>query len=94
MKEDGSVIAIHRGWAYLGKGKKINQAVAIDRQGNNIAGFVAVLDYMVKNGNEPVDDNSHTYEGVDFVANTEGSDVNVDVIGEVQYIEGGLAFRW
>ncbi|CZR69801.1 uncharacterized protein PAC_19701 [Phialocephala subalpina] len=50
LGEDGKVFAIHRGSGRNGSGKKINQAVAINREGNDVADFVAVLDQIDTNG--------------------------------------------
>jgi hypothetical protein len=90
MGEDGFLFAIHRGSDKI-DGVVVNHAVAIDREGNDIAAFVAVLDYMAKHGPS----NGHGVGDVDFIVK-EGTGVKVETVKEVEKANGvkGLAFTW
>ena len=90
MGEDGFLFAIHRGSDKI-NGVVVNHAVAIDREGNDIAAFVAVLDYMAKHDS----DNGYGFGEVDFTVK-EGTGVKVEMIKEVKRANGfkGLAFTW
>ncbi|RYP43084.1 hypothetical protein DL768_010099 [Monosporascus sp. mg162] len=91
---EGTVIALHRGWAYKAHGKKINEAVAINRDGNDFAPFGSVLAYMVQHTEKHTKGNIGGEVGrVDFEAQKEGRDICVKVVEEAEKV-GGLAFTW
>ncbi|KAI0195295.1 trypsin-like cysteine/serine peptidase domain-containing protein [Xylaria flabelliformis] len=46
LDADGTVIALHRGWDHVVGGGLVNQAVAIDRDGNDFWAFRQTLEYM------------------------------------------------
>jgi len=93
VDDHGLVIAIHRGWGYKSNGEKINHAVAIDHEGNDIAAFVAVLDYMAKRSRERLDSDGQGFGDVDFMAKNEGNNIKVEMIGEAKEVEGHV-FTW
>ncbi|KAI0878343.1 trypsin-like cysteine/serine peptidase domain-containing protein [Hypoxylon argillaceum] len=49
LNADRIVIALHRGWDYDADGRRINQAVTINRYGNDFGAFRQVLEYMAGN---------------------------------------------
>ena len=100
MGKDGRLIAVHKGFVSVDSirkgfdtvdGKVINHAVAIDREGNNIAAFIAVLYGMAKHDC----DNGHGLGYVDVTVN-EGTSVKVEMIRKVKEANGfeGLVFTW
>ncbi|KAI1116578.1 trypsin-like cysteine/serine peptidase domain-containing protein [Nemania sp. NC0429] len=46
LDASGTIIALHRGWDHEAGGGRINQAVAIDRDGNDFWAFDRILKYM------------------------------------------------
>ncbi|RWA07864.1 hypothetical protein EKO27_g7254 [Xylaria grammica] len=46
LDANGIVIALHRGWAPDGSDEGVNQAIAIDRNGNDFWAFCLILEYM------------------------------------------------
>ncbi|GAW20542.1 hypothetical protein ANO14919_100500 [Xylariales sp. No.14919] len=54
LNAEGVVIALHRGWDSKVGGGRINQAVSIDRDGNDFSAFRMILDYMAQRENDRV----------------------------------------
>ncbi|KAH6696711.1 trypsin-like cysteine/serine peptidase domain-containing protein [Leptodontidium sp. MPI-SDFR-AT-0119] len=94
LDDKGLVIGLHRGWDYKDDGTKINQAVAIDREGNNFGAFIQVLAYMAKYKGRYCKDNDGEVGGVDSMAEKGGENIKVEVVGGMEKVKGGLAFVW
>jgi len=86
--KDGRLIAIHWGYRQIAN-VVINYTIAINWEGNNIAAFAAVLDYIAKYNR----DNSYKFGNVNVIVK-EGTSIKVEVVGEEEKANGfkGLVF--
>lgn len=68
-------------------------AVAINREGNDVAAFTEVLAYMAKHASKHMNGNVHEVGDIDFMSKKDGNNIKIEVIRKVNGFDT-LAFTW